>query len=239
MLHDSLEILRGDILSITKDSIAGLRELITNEETAFQENVIGQINEVEKSIVELADLKACYKYLENELKYPSSDYIISVYKKCKEKYDYFYDSFCELYHIEQDKKAELYPIRLVKGYEADAGVDVLLDKKVTIMPMSTMAINLNIVVTPEEGKMGVLCARTSAANKGLCVAMCPIDANYSGEITAIVHNVSNKIITYNAGEAFCQIVMLPVCYDIKNATIKKPGKRTTGKLGSTGNASTN
>ena len=65
--------------------------------------------------------------------------------------------------------------------------------------------------------------------------MCPIDPNYNGEVEAIVHNVSNSIIEYKKGEAFCQVVTVPFNRsNIDNVVVKKQGKRTSGKLGSTG-----
>ena len=81
--------------------------------------------------------------------------------------------------------------------------------------------------------MGLLCARTSAAIKGLTVAMCPIDPNYTGEVIAIVSNVSNEIITYDKGESFCQLIEVPFV-NHEEFPVRKQGKRSDGKLGSTG-----
>lgn len=234
MLHDSLELLRGDILSVTKDVIPGLRKHVDEEEDAFICAMGIRCNTTEAQIVELADLKACYKFVEKELRFPSNDFALNVYRSTKEKYDMRYKAFCLRHNIPYDWDFRIIDDRFKKGYEADAGTDVILIEDVTILPMSTMAINLYIQVTPEEGEMAVLCARTSAAARGLCVAMCPIDANYTGDVTAIVHNVSNEIITYKKGEAFCQVVGLPVIQPISEVVIKKEGKRSDGKLGSTG-----
>ena len=234
MLHDSLELLRGDILSVTKDAIPGLREYTDNEEDVFMKAIGNLTNKLEDEIVELADLKACYKFIERELQYPSNDFVKGVYLTTKRKYDDKYASFVNKYKLEKTEYEADVDVRFKKGYAADAGVDVILDKDVVILPMSTMSVELNILVTPDEGEMAVLCARTSAAAKGLCVAMCPIDANYTGNVTAIVHNVSNQIITYKKGESFCQVVSLPITSCIGDVEIKKPGKRSSGKLGSTG-----
>ena len=232
MLHDSLEILRGDILSITKDNIPSIRKEITDEENKFQTFAVGELNEIEQHIVRLSDLMACYKFLENELQYPNNDYAKEVYISCKQKYDDEYCEFCKELGLALPTSPK-FPAKLEKGYYDDCGVDVLLTEKVTFMPLSTQTVNLKIHVTPKENEMGFLCARTSAANKGLSVAMCPIDPNYSGDVMAIVHNVSNKIITYEAGEGFAQVVMVPF---INNALIpcRKSGKRAAGNLGSTG-----
>ena len=234
MLHDSLELLRGDILSITKDVVPGLREFTDNEEADFRAKILDSCSLMEEELIHLADLKACYKFIERELRYPSNDFALAVYKSTKNKFDEAYKKFKLHHNLGSKPTVDDTETRFKKGYEADAGVDVILNEDVVILPMSTINVNLKVNVTPPEGYMAVLCARTSAAAKGLCVAMCPIDANYTGEVTAIVHNVSNKILTYKKGEAFCQVVTLPISNCIENVQIKKEGKRSDGKLGSTG-----
>lgn len=237
MLHDSLELLRGDILSITKDSIPGLRELTDIEEQQFLSSQFdfNDLNAQDWQLVKLADLMACYKFIEDELKYPSNNFAIEAYKYGKQKYEDKLKEFCITYDIDYDFYYEhIVTDRLVKGYVNDAGNDVLLENDVTFMPMQTTVIDLNLVVVPNKGEMGFLCSRTSAAAKGLIVAMCPIDPDFNGTITAVVHNMSNSIITYHKGEAFCQIVKTPINY-IDGVKVKKEGKRSNGKLGSTGN----
>lgn len=232
MLHDSLEMLRGDILSITKDIVPGLRNYIDGEEEEFNDELVGSLTFCESKLVKLADLKACYKFIEYELRKPSSNYIKTVYEYCKNKFDVEFEKFLKIHGITKEETPEITDL-FVKGYEDDAGTDVILTKNTTFMPLSTSTIDLNVKVTPAEGRMAILCARTSAANRGLVVATCPIDANYCGTITAIVHNVSNEVVTYKKGESFCQVVMLPIVKSV-NAKIKKVGKRSDGKLGSTG-----
>ena len=235
MLHDSLELLRGDILSITKDTIPGLRDVVDQEEELFLGRYVDLQSDVVKDVVKLADLMACYKFIENELRFPSNDYMVDVYKTTKEKFDIAYKSFRGRYGLEEKEHDEHIKNHFVKGYLADAGTDIILDSDVEFMPMSTVSFGLDVKITPKEGQMSLLCARTSAANQGLVVAMCPIDPNYSGEVTAIVHNVSNNIIRYKKGESFCQFVTVSTqeIEDIK-PYIKKEGKRSDGKLGSTG-----
>lgn len=236
MIHDSLELLRGDILSSTKDIIPGLRDWVDHEEEIFMEHVIDKpLDSLTDDIIKLADLMACYKFVERELAYPHNEFIAKAYISSKKKFDKRYESFCKKYQFKVHAKEENLAHRFVKGYEADAGIDVILDKGVMFTPLSTTKINLNITWTPEESTMAFLCARTSAANKGLVVAMCPIDPNYSGEVVAIVHNVSNNLIEYKKGEAFCQLVSVPtLTYVSDDVLIKNDGKRTDGKLGSTG-----
>ena len=233
MLHDSMELLRGDILSITKDVIPGLRELIENEEKLFIESKIGELNEIESKLVTLSDLMACYKFVEYELRYPSNNFAIDVYKSTKKKFDDALQEFVMKHTVLMILDTPMSNNEFVKGYADDAGCDIVLKEDVSFMPMSTTKFDLCVKVTPKENEMSFLCSRTSAAAKGLIVAMCPIDANFTGTVTAIVHNLSNEIIEYKKGESFCQVVTTPIQHII-DAYVKKPGKRSDGKLGSTG-----
>jgi dUTPase len=234
MIHDSLELLRGDILSVTKNKIPNLRDEIDSEEKLFEHEIIGKTDELTGRIVHLADLMACYKFIEYELRFPNGDFVINAYEETKNLFDYEYEKFCNEYGIIKviNSKTDLV---FAKGYEEDAGIDIFLQEDVTFMPMSTQTFSLKVKVTPKKGEMSILCSRSSAASKGLIVANCPIDPNYEGEITAIVHNVSNNIVKYKKGESFCQIVTVQFCaQDLDNVKIKNTGKRTCGKLGSTG-----
>ena len=233
MYHDSLELLRGDILSVTKDIIPGLREWTNNEENEFMNLRMGNVSDLTMEIVELADLMTCYKFIESELRFPSNDFVIDVYKTTKKKYDDKWSEFKIKYDIPDVEGHVELDVQFSKGYEADAGIDVILSDDITFMPHSTTYKSLGVKFTPGENEMGMLCARTSAANKGLIVGMSPIDANYEGYVTAIVHNMSNHIITYKKGESFCQLVKIPVIINNEGVTIRKMGKRTDGKFGST------
>ena len=235
MYHDSLELLRGDILSITKDAIAGLRERIDKEEAWFIGNFVSTDDEYINDLVKLADVMACNKFIEYELRFPSNNYAYVAYNQTKDVFNKYYGEFCKKYNI-QNTAIETSVPKMMKGYEDDAGTDIMLDKDVVFLPHSTTKIDLNVVVTPNKGEMAVLCARTSAAALGLNVAMCPIDANFNGTVTAIVHNISNNVIHYSKGSSFCQwvgikLANIKVDYDV---IVKKTGKRSSGKLGSTG-----
>ena len=122
--------------------------------------------------------------------------------------------------------------RFVKGYEDDAGTDIILTKGVIFKAHSTTVVDLNVKANIHVRESGFLFARTSAAKQGLIVAACPIDPNYSGSVNAIVHNVSDDDLFYGAGESFCQIVVVPFV-PVKADKVKKKGTRTDGAFGST------
>ena len=125
MLHDSLELLRGDILSVTKDKVNGLRKQIDDEEELFESHIIGKKDAITSEVVHLADLMACYKFIEYELRFPSGDFSTQVYKSTKRKFDEEYESFCKKYNIPIEKEEHNKNI-FVKGYEDDAGIDICL-----------------------------------------------------------------------------------------------------------------
>ena len=122
--------------------------------------------------------------------------------------------------------------RLTKGYAADAGYDVILNEDITLKPGLNI-INLKLSVQVSEGEFAYLCSRTSSAKEGILVHQCPIDANYTGNIHAIVQNMSGMYKIYNKGMAFCQLVYCKMGHCNDNYEIKKQGKRTDGAFGST------
>lgn len=232
LTHDSLEVYRGDILSTTKDAIPGLRDWVDKEEQMFSNKIKLELTKDEEVLVKLADLMACYKFVECELLHPSNDFTKQVYIRTKGKFDEYWTEYLESHGLPAKEVPPQPSTRLIKGYVRDAGTDILLTEHCVFLPLSTTTINLKLTTEVMEGEMALLMSRTSAASQGLIVSSCPIDTDFSGEITAIVHNVSNNIIEYNVGEAFCQIIKVPIHFI--QSPFKKEGRRTNGKLGSTG-----
>lgn len=231
MIHDSLELLRGDILSITKDNIPGLRECVDLEEREFFKSKLGNVSQVSLDVLELADLKACNEFVKYELLYPNNDFAIEVYKTTLSKFENKYAEFKIKYDLENDTNESNDVVKLSKGYANDAGADIILNKDITFMPHATTCEELDLHVTVNSGEMAYLCERSSAALKGLIVSNCPIDADYEGKINVMVSNISNDIITYHKGESFCQLIKIPINSVI--ADVRKTGIRSKNKLGST------
>lgn len=96
MLHDGLEVLRGDILSATKDAVPVIREYINNEENTFTSNFV-KLTEFEKDIVNLADLMACYLFIQWESQYPTNDFTKKAYKDTELKMIYAFNDLCSKY----------------------------------------------------------------------------------------------------------------------------------------------
>lgn len=120
-----------------------------------------------------------------------------------------------------------------KGYKDDVGIDICLDFDVEFKPFETKIIDTGTSINTDVGYAVMMCARTSAAKKGIIVNQCPIDPGYTGNIHIIAHNCSNSYVTFKKGEAFAQMY----CFMMGNINvqleIKKQGKRNKNNFGST------
>jgi len=121
----------------------------------------------------------------------------------------------------------------VRGYKKDAGVDIVLDHKLVIVP-GFQAIQLNVKYTPGDGEVAFLISRGSTANKGIFPIMVAIDTGYDGYITAWVFNASGVIHTFEAGDRAFGIVNFKLGEDRVNFEVAKVGERGSNKLASSG-----
>ena len=126
-------------------------------------------------------------------------------------------------------------MQLSKGYKRDAGNDIILDYDVIFPAKMLSIVNLGKLPNPLPPTVcGIIAPRSSAAQKGLFIANCPIDSDYCGDVHAMVYNTSDDSIYYKAGEAFCQLVIYKVVYD-ESVKERKNGVRGDGAFGSTNN----
>lgn len=121
----------------------------------------------------------------------------------------------------------------IKGYEKDAGTDIILEYKSVHLPaFKTTIVELEDRFNPPEDTLAYLVQRTSAARKGILVSSSPIDPGYEGPLYAICINTTPFDVEFKPGEGFCQLIVYP----FENApvcAVKKPGQaRGTGSFGS-------
>lgn len=236
LLHDVSELYFGDILASTKNTYPVIRELVDSQEEKFMKKKIPGLTEIEQALVNIADKKSCSQFLMNLLssRY-CNEYIKSLYNNSKLWVKEAVDKFERLIGYNQetiDLTTNDDIVRLQKGYEADAGTDIILDHDVEFLPHSTTEVSLNWNYNPREGETGLLLLRSSAGKKGLAINTSPIDPGFEGNTTAIIHNHSDEIIRYNRGESFCQLVVLP--FVSVDAPHRRSGARGTRKYGSSG-----
>lgn len=120
----------------------------------------------------------------------------------------------------------------IRGYEDDAGSDIIIDKIVKLPAFQTTIIELPVKYNPPKGTLAYLVQRTSAAKKGILVSGSPIDPGYEGNLYAICMNSTPYDVEFKPGDSFCQLVTYPLGHAPK-CKVKKPGqKRGTGAFGS-------
>lgn len=95
---------------------------------------------------------------------------------------------------------------------SDTGADVFMPCSGFIKPHKTMVIPLGFGIEIPNGYSGRLQVRTSVATKGIIVQGCAIDAGYTGELHAIIHNVSDETFSWTTGDRICYIEVYPTVY---------------------------
>lgn len=121
---------------------------------------------------------------------------------------------------------------IVKGYEDDAGVDLLLPEDVYILPFETKVIDVISPVKLTEREVGLILPRTFAARAKLYVASCPIDPHYYGPLGIIVTNLSHETQTFKQGTAIAQLMVFR--FEPIKCRTRKRGKRSDSRFGKSG-----
>lgn len=120
----------------------------------------------------------------------------------------------------------------IKGYEEDAGCDIIIDKVIKLPAFQTTIVEMPVRFNPPKSTLAYLVQRTSAAKKGILVSGSPIDPGYEGKLYAICMNTTPYDQEFQPGDSFCQLVVYPMEHQPK-CQVKKPGqKRGTGAFGS-------
>lgn len=96
-----------------------------------------------------------------------------------------------------------------------AGMDLIaaLDAPLTLAPGERQIVPTGIAIALPEGLEGQVRPRSGlAAKQGITVLNAPgtVDADYRGEIGAILVNLGNDTVTINRGDRVAQLVIAPV-----------------------------
>ncbi len=129
-----------------------------------------------------------------------------------------------------------------RGTEESAGIDFYIptgfDQKV--MPGESALIPSGIKVDIPNGTMLQVCNKSGiAAKHGLLVGACIIDSDYQGEMHINVWNVSNKVVTLQAGTKIVQMILIPILLsEVEEVALEdlftNETERGIGGFGSTG-----
>lgn len=119
-----------------------------------------------------------------------------------------------------------------RAHNSDTGLDFYLLKDISILPHQTKVIDLGFSIEVPNGYTARLQTRTSCAKIGLHIEQCAIDAGYTGELHAIVTNLSDITIFLTKGQRIGYIEVYPCVYPILVET--EENKRGDSWCGSTG-----
>ncbi len=120
----------------------------------------------------------------------------------------------------------------VRAHENDAGADVFSPKDYRIEPGQICKMPLGFGLRLPDGYAGYVFPRSGLSSKGIVCELPPIDSGYTGEVHAIVSNVSKECYEIQAGDKIGQLIILPII--IPEFTYETWKERGTGAFGSTG-----
>ena len=119
-----------------------------------------------------------------------------------------------------------------RKHPSDTGADIYMVDAGVILPGETMVIPLGFGIDVPNGHSARLQVRTSIAARGIFIQGCAIDAGYTGEISMILHNISDDTYRWKAGDRLGYIEVYPTQYPTFVEEIKEG--RGDGAFGSTG-----
>ncbi len=112
------------------------------------------------------------------------------------------------------------------------GADVYATQEHVFAPGETYPMGLGFGLEIPPGFAGFIFPRSSCSKNGIICQLAPIDPYYSGEIHAIITNVSSKEYCVKKGDRIGQLVIVPVI--IPEFVENIDTSRGTGAFGSTG-----
>lgn len=120
----------------------------------------------------------------------------------------------------------------VRKHFSDTGADIFMPCGGTIKGHETKVIPLGFGIDIPNGYSMRIQVRTSLAKEGIMVQGCAIDAGYTGEISMILHNLSDTPFTWREGDRLAYLEMYQIIYP--QFTDVDCRKRGDGAFGSTG-----
>ena len=122
--------------------------------------------------------------------------------------------------------------RLYRAHYSDTGADIHMNKPGSIGPSETKVIKLGFGIEIPNGYTGRMQVRTSIARKGIMIQGCAIDAGFTGELSMILHNISDEVFVWNEGDRLGYIEVYPVVYpDFVESLGENRGDNAFGSTG--------
>ena len=122
--------------------------------------------------------------------------------------------------------------RLYRAHYSDTGADIRMNTDGCILPLETKVVKLGFGIDIPNGYTGRMQVRTSIARKGIMIQGCAIDAGFTGELSMILHNISNEVFIWHEGDRLGYIEVYPVVYpDFVESLGEKRGDKAFGSTG--------
>lgn len=120
----------------------------------------------------------------------------------------------------------------MRAHINDAGADVFSPRDEVIHPGQIYKMPLGFGLKIPDGYAGYIFPRSGLSAKGIVCELPPIDSGYTGEVHAIISNVSNRDYEIKENDKVGQLIIMPVV--IPDFTFEEWKERGTGAFGSTG-----
>lgn len=125
-----------------------------------------------------------------------------------------------------------------KSHASDCGLDLYLPDAITLKPLETICLDLQIGFLVPEGAAGIFVPRSSVARKGLVISPAICDPAYTSSTHLILTNASNNTYHFEKGDRVCSFVLLNIVNPIIEIVDEFPNvgenERGNAGLGSSG-----
>ncbi len=122
-----------------------------------------------------------------------------------------------------------------RAHHDDAGIDLYAYGEHIVAPRATVMIPIGVAFEIEFGHVGLIWDKSSIGSKGLKTLGGVIDAGYRGEVSVMVHNLSDESYTFAHGHKVAQLLIQKVEFpEIVEVDELSNSLREEGGFGSTG-----
>ena len=122
-----------------------------------------------------------------------------------------------------------------RAHHNDAGIDLYACGEHVVAPHATAMIPIGVAFEIQEGCVGLIWDKSSIGSKSLKTLGGVIDAGYRGEVSVMVHNLSDVPYTFAHGHKVAQLIIQKVEFpEIVEADELSDSLRGQGGFGSTG-----
>jgi dUTP pyrophosphatase len=122
-----------------------------------------------------------------------------------------------------------------RAHHDDAGIDLYACGEHVVSPHTTVMIPIGVALEIEKGYVGLIWDKSSIGSKSITTLGGVIDAGYRGEVSVMLHNLSDTPYRFEHGHKVAQMLIQKVDFpEIVQSEELLDSHRGTGAFGSTG-----